>query len=130
MELIWTNVVLPKASLDEKFSKLRRRQKIEVTLQIDEIVEKLRKEFSFYRLCGDDSGCQPGFPRKVWVKRACDYFLKSGDATQVDPQVREEVKFLFKRYDDTLGHFVQFFSGVESAEQKELFTDEGNFTYK
>lgn len=123
IELIWTNVVLRKASEDSKFEKLRTNQKIEVIFEIDKIIEELHQEFSFRSLYGDNHDRQPKIPKKEWVVRACEQLVKSNEATWVD-STKTAIKVFFRRYDDTLGHFIEICSGeVENSKQIELFED-------
>ena len=121
IELIWTNVVLRRASEDSKFEKLKRNQKIDVILEIDNIIEDLHQEFSFRSLYGDNHDRQPKIPKKEWVVRACEHLVKSNEATWID-STKTAIKVFFRRYDDTLGHFIEICSGeVENSTQIELF---------
>lgn len=121
LELMWTYVVLPHASDDPRFERLHKKQKIEVLLTIDEIVDELHQGFSFHRLHGDDSEFQPKIPKKEWIRDACEQLVNSKDASWVDSD-KKSIKFLFRRYDQTLEHFIEICSGSEK--QMKLFEDD------
>ena len=119
IELIWTNVVLHSASEDPKFQKLRKNQKIDVVLEIDRIIEELCQGFSFRSLHGGDSERQPKIPKREWVIMACEQLVKAKEATWEDSS-QTRVRFLFKKYDDVLGHFIELCSELKTDEQLEL----------
>lgn len=126
IELIWTNVVLRKASEETKFEKLRKNQKIEVILEIDNIIEELHQEFSFRSLYGDNHDRQPKIPKKEWVMRACEHLVKSNEATWID-STKATVKVFFRKYDDILVHFIELCSEKEeNSNQLKLFGDKNN----
>jgi len=62
--LIWEHIIAPRVFDDARFPTLRRNQKVEVTLTLDEIVDGLHKGFSFHVLSPEDTNRQPRVPRK------------------------------------------------------------------
>lgn len=126
IELIWINVVLPSASDDPKFERLRKNQKIDVVLKIDNIVEELHQGFSFRSLYGDNSERQPKIPKKEWIVNACEQLVKSDEASWMD-STKTEVKVFFRKYADTLAHFIETCSGAEDSRQMKLFEDKENY---
>jgi hypothetical protein len=72
LQLIWTNVVVEKASKDPKFEKLKKNQKVTVELRIDEIVNTLHQGFSFHTLHGTHGEGQIKVPKKEWIISACN----------------------------------------------------------
>lgn len=122
MEIIWTHVILPRAAETERFEKLRKNQKIDIVIDVDKIVEELHKGFSFHDLHGYIPDRQPKIPKKEWVATACDQLVKSKEASWTDA-TKKSVSVFFRKYDDTLGHFIECCSG-QTAENKqiELFT--------
>jgi len=121
LELIWTNVVLPKASDDPKFEKLRKNQKIDVVLDIDTIIQELYQGFSFRLLHDYDDEGHPKIPKREWVTRACEQLVKLNEASWVDAS-KTSVKVFFKIYDDVLDHFIELCSGdLENSGQMKLF---------
>ena len=69
MHLIWTNVVLDRASEDERYSRLAKNQKLDVQFNIDEIIEVLRTSFSFMSLNTENSDRQPQIPKQPGLRR-------------------------------------------------------------
>ncbi len=120
LQLIWTHVVLEMVSEKPQFRTLRKKQKLEVTLEIDKIVEILHDGFSFKRLCnGMDR--QPKSPKKEWVIEACEKLVEIDEAKWVDSQ-KAQLKVYFQRYDDIQSHFVEACSQQSSrGEQLSLF---------
>lgn len=120
MELIWTNVVLPIVSEDPKFEKLRKNQRIEVSLEVDMIIEQLHQGFSFCGLCRDSAERQPRIPRREWVVNACEQLVNSNEAEWVEPG-HTKIKVFFRKYDDVLDHFIHLCSQTETEKQLLLF---------
>lgn len=117
MNLIWRDVVLNKANQDPRFSKLRRNQKIETDFEIDEIIEQLYKGYSFY--CINQSAEQPKIPRKGWILKACEQFVKTDEAKWIEEN--KNIKFFFKKYDNTQSHFIERCLEEEENNQMKLF---------
>jgi hypothetical protein len=120
LELIWTHVVLDAVSDKPQFQTLRRNQKLEVTLEIDNIVVALSDGFSFKRLC-DGMDRQPKSPKTEWVIEACEKLVEIDEAEWVDPQ-KTEIKIFFRKYEDIQSHFVEACSKEGArGEQLSLF---------
>ena len=120
IELIYTNVVLFKASENPKFITLRKNQKIDIILEINEIVEELNRGFTFRNIYNDNTGRLPKIPRKEWVEEACEVLVNTKEANWND-QSKTSIKIFFRKYDDTINHFIGTCSQIESAVQTELF---------
>lgn len=120
MYIIWEHVVLPIASENKKFRYLRKKQKIEVLLTIDNIVEVLRKGFSFAVLQSYNDDHQTKTPRRAWVVEACDKFVLGKEAEWVDTKTKNEIKIYFQKYDDTLQHFVKLVTGNIDVDDSQM----------
>ena len=121
IQLIWTNVILPIASEDPKFEKLRKNQKIEIIINLDKIIWELQEGFTFHSLHAINSGRRPRIPRKQWVLEACESLVKFNEAEWIDPH-KKDVKIIFRKYDDVLEHFITCCSEKEKDKQLQLFS--------
>jgi hypothetical protein len=106
MDLIWSHVVLEAARVDPKFPKLRKRQKLPVVLDVDEIVQKLREGFTFRAIAANASDGSPAMPHSQWVKKALEQMVSSKDAEWIDA-TKTAVRILFQMYEDALDHFIK-----------------------
>jgi hypothetical protein len=120
LELIWTNVVLNKAIENPKFPSLTKRQKIEVILDIDEIVDKLYNEFSFKILHGNNTENQLKVPQKEWIVEACEKLIKFKEAKWSNSS-KTQIVFFFKKYQKVLEHFSEVCSNELNDENLSLF---------
>jgi len=124
LQLIWEHVVLQKACEDERFERLRKNQKIKIDLDIETIIEKLHKGFSFRRLYDKESARQPKIPKREWVIRACKKFVELNEAKWLDEN-KTKITFYFRQYDDVLTHFIEHCLEEEQEEiQLKLFKNE------
>jgi hypothetical protein len=106
-ELIWTHIVTPIASENPNFEHLRKNQKIEVTLAIDDVVDELNEDFSFHFWHGQYPELQPRIPHKEWVREACQFLVESAEAKWVEgSQDMKLVIFYHQRYKDILTQFI------------------------
>ena len=105
--LIWENMIGPRASEDPRYRKLRQNQKIEVQLEVEEIVQELHTGFSFRTLRPGATEREPLVPQKAWCVRACDLMVSGDLAAWDDPPRKESVTVHFKRFDSVLDHMVQ-----------------------
>jgi hypothetical protein len=116
-ELIWVYTVTPLASEDPKFKNLKKRQKIDVYLEIEEIMQQLSEGFSFHFWHSKYPNTrQPHIPYKEWVDDACRFLVEIGDAEWVKDSNETELKFLYQEFTDIKKHFV--FSYATSEEKK------------
>ena len=106
MDLIWSHVVLEAARVDPKFPKLRKRQKLPVVLDIEEIVQKLREGFTFRAIAANASDGSPAMPHTQWVKKALEQMVSSKDAEWIDA-TKSAVRIFFQMYEDALDHFIK-----------------------
>jgi len=123
MFIIWVYVVLERAFDNELFSGLAKNQKLDVVLTVDEIVEALRDGYSFRILNTDNSDRQPQIPKKAWVKKACQKFVKWGEAKWNDDQKTSITFKCHKKYTDALKHFIEEFVKEGEVGQQTLFKE-------
>ena len=120
MHLIW-NLILENASELEQYRRLRKNQKLEVSISVDEIVETLRLGYSFRLLNSEYADMQPQIPKKSWVKEACQKFVEWKEATWSDTE-RSSLTFkAHKQYEDTLRHFISLYVSEGNIDQPTLF---------
>lgn len=120
IHLIWENVVTPVASEDPKFEKLRKKQKMEIILEINRIIDDLQDGFTFHTLHTYNLGRKPQIPQRAWVISACDCMVNFNEAEWMD-QGKKAIKIYFQKYDDVLAHFVSCCAEEEREKQMELF---------
>ncbi len=121
MHLIWTNVVLDRASEDERYSRLAKNRKLDVQFNIDEIIEVLRTSFSFMSLNTENSDRQPQIPKTAWVKEACYKFVEWNEAKWGDDQRTIIIFHCHKKYSDILKFFIEKYVGEGDSDQPTLF---------
>jgi hypothetical protein len=105
-QLIWENLVAAKA-IEINAKPLRKDQKVNVTLDILQIVEDLNQGFSFSCIAQGGEDCQPRVPETAWVREACTLMVKNGDARWTDESSRRQVTAIFRLLSDPLEHFIQ-----------------------
>jgi hypothetical protein len=105
LQLIWDNVVVSAARSLPKFETLRRKQKLPVVLEVDDIVDQLRSGFSFRSVQGVQHAAGPAVPAKAWVVRALEQLIALGEAEWVEP-TEAAIQIFFQRYDAVLEHFI------------------------
>lgn len=121
LEIIWSNVIVPVASEDSRFLRLRKKQKFELEFDVDGIVAELTNGYSFNQLNADGDG-QPQMPKKEWVLRAISTLVNSGEARWI--QTNEKVLIDFRKFDDILEHFISIcVSKAEDENQQALKLD-------
>jgi hypothetical protein len=121
LNLIWENVVQLKASEDPNFQRLRKNQKLDVNVEVNEIIDILYKGFSFYEFHQHNTLGQPRIPKKEWIVEACEIFVKKEEAKWKD-STKQEMDFFFKKYDDVLEHFIELCLDENTDEEQiELF---------
>lgn len=126
MQLIWENVVSSKASESVRFEKLRRNQKIDVDIKIDNIIDVLYQCFSFRILYskGKESVRQPKIPKREWIMNACQKFVDLKEAEWCE-QGKTSIKFFFRQYKDVLSHFIELCADEDQEYmQPKLFKDQ------
>lgn len=120
IQLIWENVVLQRISENPKFQFLKKRQKLEIILQLDDILNDLSNGYTFHSLHTDVTGRKPQIPRKSWIIKACDFMVKHKEAEWING--RETIKIYFQRYDSILDHFINYYIEEEN-QQLNLFNE-------
>jgi len=106
IELIWTNVISLKASEDPKFERLKKNQKLEIMLDLDDIVQDLHQEFTFQVIYPTNSPRQKKIPRRGWIVEACEQLIQLGEAKWLDSE-KKKVTIYFRKYEDILDHFIR-----------------------
>jgi hypothetical protein len=127
LHLMWEQVIVRIASENPHFERLHRNQKIEVAVEIDQIVKILHEGFSFWRRWYKDTAeNQPHLPKREWVERACQFMVDTGEARWSFE--RNALIVLYSKHEDILGHFVrlQAESEAKSELQPELPGISGN----
>ncbi len=125
LQVLWDQIVAPAAQDKTPLSKVRRRQKVEVLLEVDDIVVRLRDDFSFKAVYGYDDDRQPKIPRREWVKEACEKLVSHRIAEWADLE-KKQIKVYYKLLADPLSAFIELCGKAPSARQMDLFesTDE------
>lgn len=118
IHLIWENVVLQRVLDNPKFPYLRKRQKLEVILQIDDILNELSNGYTFHSLHADIPGRKPQIPQKSWIVKACSCLVKYEEAEWID---KDTIKIYFQKYDAVLEHFIACCAEEENHQQTNLF---------
>jgi hypothetical protein len=123
LHLIWEQVINAKASENPKYSALKKRQRIDVEVTVEDVVNELHEKFSFHQLHTQTGDRQPKIPKAEWVQRAFDKLVKAGEAEWLD-RAKGTLKAKFTRHDDVLAHFVELSAAdQESRNQLTLFKD-------
>ncbi len=119
--LIWTHIV-PPAAFEQNAGKarsLRKNQKINVLLTVDEIADQLCKAFSYRRLNDKHHEFQPQIPKKEWVLDACQGLVRLKEAEWVDSR-QSSINIFFRQYDDILAHFVESCASQPENDKSQL----------
>jgi hypothetical protein len=123
LHLIWEQVINNKASENPKYPALRKKQRIDVEVSVEEAVNELHERFSFRQLHTEASDRQPKIPKAEWVQRAFDRLVKAGEAEWLDC-ASGKLKARFTKHDDVLAHFVELCAkNQEATGQLPLFKD-------
>lgn len=125
LHLIWEQVINVKASENAKYPALRKGQRIDVEVSVEEVVNELHEKFSFHQLHTQtqSNDRQPKIPQSEWVQRAFDRLVKAGEAEWSD-RTTGKLKAKFTRHDDVLTHFIELCAAdQESKKQLTLFKD-------
>lgn len=102
------HIVTQSAANNPRFPSLSRRGKLAVELSVANICLTLNKRFSFALLYDyDDHEGQPHIPKHEWILEACNLLVQFGDAEWIKDMT--DIRIFFRRYDDTLNHFVEKF---------------------
>ncbi|MBU0765903.1 MAG: hypothetical protein KJ607_13845 [Bacteroidetes bacterium] len=104
--LIWIHIIIDKAVENPKFRKLRINQTLEVTVDIEEIINKLNERFSFSPIHEKSINRQPQIPKKEWITRACNKFVTIGEAKWSDDK-KNSLLFFFRKYNDIFDYFIE-----------------------
>ena len=123
LHIIWQEVVSPMAIAKVSPERLRRKQKVEIDISLDDLTRELRDKFSFKVLFGDDHPRQPKIPRREWVRRACDKLISASLAEWLGADDGRKLKVFFQRFDDVLETFKGICGKPSGVKQKTLFGD-------
>lgn len=102
LHLIWENVIMLRASMDEKFARMR---KYDVNITIDEIVGDLRANYSFKTLNDPEDSDNQEIPKKQWVEEAINALVVFNLAKWSN-KTKGECVIKFNKYKDTLEEFI------------------------
>lgn len=119
MNLIWNHVVTERASLDSKFSTLKKNSSLRVDVPVADIQKKLHDEYSFAPYHRQIPRRQTKYPLPEWIREACQRFVDYGEAAWIDTD-RENISFRFRKYSDVLAHWIDRFLGSQNPSQTTL----------
>ncbi|MBU0477522.1 hypothetical protein KKC91_03010 [bacterium] len=124
LHLIWENVIMFRASDNEKFSGMKR---IPINITIENVVEDLHANYSFKKLNAGDDTHQPKIPLTSWVKEALNAMVTFKLAVLIDSQ-KGEYTVNFKKFKKTLETFIDLCTKHElgnkpDKKQGKLFND-------
>jgi hypothetical protein len=123
LQLVWDNIVVSAARVMPRFETLKRRQKLPVVLNVQDIVEQLTSGFSLRSVQGVEHADGPALPARPWVIRALEQLIAFGEAEWADAG-KGTITVFFQKYDDVLEHFIEACAAAaqEGADrQKRLF---------
>jgi hypothetical protein len=124
--LIWQHVLVPRASDLPAFRRLRKKQKLDVDVGLQEIIDELRCGFSFARLCPDRER-QPEIPRREWCVEACEALMQAKMAAWLDPPTRTTIRFRFQKLDNILDYMCRICPDDQAeGGQLALFEEKGS----
>jgi len=105
LQLIFENIILQRAIEHPNFGRINKRQKLEVKISVDEIVETLSMGFSF-RTLESNFADEHRTPRREWVLRACDKLVSTGEAKWITPDDKNELLAFYRIYENVLDHYI------------------------
>ncbi len=123
LHIIWQEIITPKAEAKKPLTELRRKQKVEVVVDVDELTQELRDKFSFKALFGGEHPRQPKIPQREWVRAACEQLIASKFAEWVESSDGLKLKVFFQRLDDVLAVFKGMCGQPPATTQRVLFED-------
>jgi hypothetical protein len=123
LHIIWQEIITPKVEAKKPLNELRRRQKVEVIIDADDLTNELRDKFSFKALFGGDHPRQPKVPAREWVRAACDQLIAGKLADWVESSEGVRLKVYFQRMDDVLAAFKNMCSKPSTGTQGVLFAE-------
>jgi len=107
LELIWTHVVAVKVTSIPGYKIPAKKQKVKIELALDEISERLEKNFSFHGLQqGHANARQPRVLKDTALQQACAALVKFGDAEWTDT-TKTKLSVNFVKREDVLDYFIK-----------------------
>jgi len=113
--VIWAHVMTPLASENPAYESLRKNQKLELVLTVNDIVEILHKGFSFSQWHENNSHRQSRIPHLDWVKRACEFLVEVNEAEWLDSNEKNKILVYYRKYDDVDAHFINLYAALEET---------------
>lgn len=112
-EMLWGHVFTSIATDDPKFQGLRKNQKIEIELSLEEIIETLNEGFSFrlWHLSHPDR--QPKIPRRKWVEETCQFLVDIGEAEWFVVNDVKRIRIQYRRIESVLEYFTRQYADQE-----------------
>ena len=117
-ELIWFHVVTPIAAENPRFEHLRKNQRIEVVLAVDEIISVLNESFSFRFWHTTHPERQPRIPHREWIRQTCEFLISCQEAEWVLNEQNSKLRIFYQRHADVMKHFILLYATLE--EQRKL----------
>jgi hypothetical protein len=106
LQIIWQHVVISIASENENFGRLKKNQKIELNVKVEDIVERLYEGFSFIHWHRNHPEHQPRIPQKKWIQKACNFLVKVEKAKWIS-EGEELIIFFTKSIEDIGDYFIK-----------------------
>jgi len=124
--LIWEELIGPRAAEHSKYPKLRKNQKIQMDISVDEIATELQDGFSFKQLHGDRSERQPTVPRKQWCVDACDVLVDCDLAEWVNKDKKDTIRINWRRLDSSYEYILDRSSKQNAVPTTQLSVLDGS----
>lgn len=112
-EILWSHVFTSIASDDPKFQSLRKNQKIEIVLSLDDIIETLNDGFSFRFWHVSHPDRQPKIPQRNWVDDTCQFLVNSGEAEWFVVNDVKRIRIKYRLIESVLEYFLQQYADQE-----------------
>ena len=115
LNLMWENVFTPLAAENPKFQKLKTNSKLDIQIDVDDILKVLQDSFSFQCWHKDYPARQPLIPKREWIEKACQFFVDSQIGTWLD--YNEELQVHYHKLEKTLDHFIRLVAEARSNKE-------------
>jgi hypothetical protein len=112
-EMLWGHVFTPIATGNPKFEGLRKNQKIEIELSLEEIIETVNESFSFRLWHLSHPNRQPKIPRRTWVEETCQFLVDIGEAEWFVLNNVKKIRIQYRRIESVLEYFTQQYADRE-----------------
>jgi hypothetical protein len=113
---IFEDVLIPKIAQDNnvEIKDIRKNQRVEVEVSIDEILETLNKQYSFNLFCNNNAEHQ--MPKREWIIADCQMLVDKKESEWIVKD--SSIRMFFKKYDNILNHFKEICSDSDIDEDQ------------